>query len=214
MGEVVFSVLISGNALNQNRHLLVQAKKSPVHSVGKGILIHRTGINRADCLFEGFVTFVRGPLIGAKHTFIFPGKGVSEIILKQGTGAHNNRGLSKVFQHLNKLLLNVLRKFSVQEFFFQLGRVPVISFFRLLLGTQSPPAVLNDIRIKNIRAEIKGIMRLQKRSITLLALLLQYLSGQKHADAFPADKACSNLSGGYHENIAQGKIPVAQLKHP
>ena len=97
------------------RHAAVQA-------IRKCIPVHRTGVHMPHSPRKGRITLGRRTLIHAKNTLILPRKGVPEIVLKERTRTHDDWRLSKILDHSNKLLANIIRKISVQQLIVQFGR--------------------------------------------------------------------------------------------
>ena len=92
------------------------------------------------------------------------------------------------------MLLDILGETAGQEFFPQLWRQLVIAIVCLLPGAQPPPAILHDVGVEHIRADIERIMWLEIRQHPFAALDLEDFARDQHADALAANKTGPDLA--------------------
>ena len=114
------------------------------------------------------------------------------------------------------MIPNHLREASLQDSLLQFRRIGKIPFLRLLPGPQAPAAVLHDVGVKNVRAQIIGVIRLQKGLKTgrVLRVLHQHPAGQKHTHALPSDIAAANFPVSDPDHVLQCKIIHTEVVNP
>ena len=149
----------TGYSLDKNRHLFITVLQPSLLPILKCRDVHSTCIDRPHCRFKGFQTFLRGSLIHTEDRLVLSGKCISEPIFQETGGTDNDRALPEIFQQGLELLPDIRRKSAGHQCFFQRLRLSKISLFRALFDPGLPTVIGYNIRIKNIRPDIKGIMR-------------------------------------------------------
>ena len=213
MREEIISVIITGNTLYQNCHLLILKCQPPLLPILQCIRVHGTCVHSSYSIFKCGQPFFGGTLINAKNTFIFSCKSISKVILLQGTGTDNNWRLPEIFQHPYKFFPYTFREASPKKLVAEGFRHRKISFITLLLKADTPPAIIYNICIINICSQKERIIRFQiVCNFTHLPLgSLNNLSCKKHAHTFSSDVSCPDLTGYNFQKILQSEIFPAKI---
>lgn len=212
MREIAVPVLVSGHPLHEQRHLLVLARQPADLPIDKRVLVHRAGVDGPHRLLERFIPLFRRPPVDAEDALVFAGERVPVLVFQERAGADDDRGLAVMLEHPHEPLPDVVGEPARQQFLPELGRAAEIALLRLLPHEQLPPAVVNDVRIEHVRADVPGIVRLQPRREPVSSRRLQNAPGEQHADALAADEAAADLALRDPEDVRERKVAAAQLQ--
>ena len=198
-------VMGSRHSLDQQRHLLVPLIKSASQAVVKRRQAHCAGVHIFDGLLELEKPLLLRPLIRAENGFIFSGKCISEAVLQQRTGPDDDRIRSVIIEHSEELLPDRFTEFPLQEITLHILCQRKISLVCPLSELEIPEMIVDDIRIKNIRPDVVGIMRLDVRK-EFRVVHLDDLPGQQHAAGLSSDH-----TGPDHALSDPEKVPGSHI---
>ena len=122
--------------MDQQRHLLIHVQQMAFSAVFNGRFVHNAGVDAPDGVLQLLQAFFPGALVHAEHRLVLSGEGVSVTVLHDAAGAHNDRKIAVVVQHLLQLSPDVLRDFSVLQPPCQLLRLLEMLLFQLVPGLQ------------------------------------------------------------------------------
>ena len=209
-GHEIIAEAGTGNSLYQDCHLLVPVGQPPLVAIFQGGVIHGAGVNLPHCLFKLFQPFLGISLVDAENRFIFSGEGVAKSILQKTGRADDDRTLTVIFQHIQKLFPDVGGKLPGEQMFPQFSGGAEIAFFRSLADMKPPAVIGNNIGIEHIRTNIKRIMGLAMFR-KFRNLCFADLPGKYHTAGFPADGAAADHSAAEQKVVVGSKIPAHQI---
>ena len=212
MWIVIVAMHVTADTHDQQCHLLIAVKELALCAVFDRIRVDGACIDLLDGALKDIIAFLQAALIRAENTLIFAGKGIAEAILQDGAGAHNDRRLAEIFEHGQKLFLDAWHEGPVEQ---QLAdRFRVFEVIRRLDHPDAggPQPVLNAVCIKDVGADVIGIMRLDARPIQLRCFIAQDVACQQHAGRLAADAARADLAVLDVQQVAHGEIFPAQRK--
>ena len=150
----------SGHSLHQQGHLFVHLLQTPAFPVIQGGQAHGAGVNGPDRLFKNPEPLFHIPGAGAEDRLVFPGKGIAEAILQDRTGPHDHGVAAIIVQQRTERALHPLGKLPLHDLFGDAFRQGEVARLRFLFDLQIPEAVVHDIGIKDVGADVEGIVRL------------------------------------------------------
>ena len=212
-GHIEMLIAGTGDTLDQNGHLLIPFIQAPAFAVIQCGQAHGAGIDCPDGVFKSLQPLLYGAVSGAENGFIFAGKGVAETVLQDGTGTHDDRIISVVLQKPAELRLHGPGKLPVQKQVLHLPGQGKILFLRPLLHPQIPETVVYDIGIKDIRPDIKRVVRFDP-VIDIRPQVLGELARQQHAGRLAADHAGPHHAVMDLEIVHGRKVFLDQLPQP
>ena len=189
----------AGDPLHQDRHLLVVGIQAAVDAVLQGVGAHRGGVHGAYRILQGVQPLGGGALVGAEDRFVFAGEGIAEVVLQQGTGSHNDRGLAEMLQHTEEPFAHRRREPPGGQLAIQRGTRGEIAAWAFLLDPQLPPAVGDDEGIEQVGAQEIGIVPFQLAGEAPLGIVLENRPGHQHPHRFAADVTGADLPSGHGE---------------
>ena len=201
-----------GNALDEDRHLLVAFAQIPGAAVGHGVRVQGAGVNEFHGAKKRIEPLLRRPLVGAVFAAVLAGKGVPEAVLQQAAGAGDDRRLAEVGQHVPELFHDLRRKPPGEEALLHLRELLVGDVCGAgELEAQAEEVVVHEEGEENIRADVEGVVGLENlREVDLARFREQYPPGDEHPRRLPADPPRTDETVPDGEEIVEREIGVHQ----
>ena len=212
MRIVIITVHISAHPHDKQGHLLVPVQQAAVRAVAERVRAHRAGIHRPHRVLEHLVALFQAALAGAEDALVFSGEGISDSVLEQGTGTHDDGRLAEVFQHGEELLLDGRHEGSVQQALPEFRRNTEIVLWPDHLGPQLPGVVLHRVGIEHIRPDIIGVVGFNAFCIEFRVVVPDDMAGKQHADGLAPDAAGSDLTALDLHQIPHGEVFPAEFQ--
>ena len=209
-GKEQIAVQLAGDALDEQGHLLVAVEQTVMQTIAQAFLAHGAGIDRAHRVHECLQALLGRALIGEEDAFVFAGEGVAVVVLQQAAGAHDQRRLPKVLQHFHELLLDVVGKRAGENLLPGFFGALQIEVEILLAAAQPPAAVLHQVSVKHVRADVERVVAFQQ-FLPFRVGLLQDGPRQQHAERLAADQARADHPLHDFHQVRQIEILLGQL---
>ena len=97
----------AGDALDEQRHLLVAIEHAALSPVAQGLLAHGAGVNRAHRGEEVLQALVPRALVDAEDALVLAREAVAEGVLQQTAGANQDGGLPEVIEHVREVAVDL-----------------------------------------------------------------------------------------------------------
>ena len=194
LGEEQAAVHLTGHALDEQRHLLVAVHQPAVEAVVDAVRAEGAGVDGADGGDEGVEALAGRALVGAEDAFVLAGERVAVGVLQQAAGAHDDRPLAEVVEHLAELVEDVVGEAALEHPGPGLGGA-VQAVLEGAGGGQPaqpvarPPAVVDDqVGVEHVGADEERVVFLQQAGPAGVGAA-EGGAGQQHAERLAADQA-------------------------
>ena len=187
----IFPVMRAGDPLDQQRHLLIPPVQSSLPPVVERRHAHGTGVDSPDRIFQFFEPLLRCPGVGAENGLILARKRISKPIFQNAAGADDIGVMAIIIEQKTKAVSDRIVEAAALQFLRKLLRAGKVAIIASLFQLQIPETVVDDIGIKDVGAEVEGIVRL-KHSVDIRDLPLNDLPCEQHAAGLASDHSGSD----------------------
>ena len=145
-----------GDALDQDRHLLVALAQPPGAAVGQRVRVQGARVDQLHGAQKRLQPLLRRPLVRAVFAAVLPGECVAEAVLQQTARTGDDRRLAEVGKHVPELLQDLRRKLPGKETLLHIGEL-LVGDARGAgeLEAQAEEVVVHQEGEKDIRADVE-----------------------------------------------------------
>ena len=202
----------TGYTLYQNRHLFVALIEPAALAVIERRHAHGAGVDDPDRVFKRLQPFLGIALIAAENGFVLARKGIAKAVLEDRTRANDDRIVAVVVEDAAELGFYASGELALHDLLLEFARKREIALLRPLFDPEIPEAVVHDIGVEYVGADIVGVVRLEA-SEDIRAVVFDDLAREQHAAGFAADHAGADHARVYFKVVLGSEIRLDEFAH-